>query len=398
MMMCDAKYSVGSTFPTPLGGILTVTEILPKGKLVCTCSVCSLDEELWPKGSIVTHRNTLKAGGSSCGCTKSIKWSSRQTLLRCQREADKRGDIIIQGFSEPYRGNKTKLQLLCKEEVCCSYSESVSVDKFLSGRGCPACGDRRSVDSSRKEWVGLTRRSCKEGFVEVVEDLKTDYIKVSCTKCAEDPELYGDGTFTMLKDMWTSGYCGCGCSPCFKKTKEQYTVLLHRRELEVQGKVKFIDFVGEWDGCDTYIEQECLSEKHHLNWSSGNITNALHGSRGCPECAKGVYGYYVQRDNEEDNLYLLRFCNKEEEFIKVGRAFNITERLKYFPLDIYTVEVLDSFQDIHKNVSQLERFSHQELEEFHYKPITRFGGSVQECFDMRALGTDYLNNIFNFSL
>lgn len=53
-----------------------------KGNFVLSCSVCSLDRELWPEGSIQTTFNNLKCGQSPCGCSRSPSWSVDQIQLR----------------------------------------------------------------------------------------------------------------------------------------------------------------------------------------------------------------------------------------------------------------------------------------------------------------------------
>lgn len=54
---------IGRTFTTPQGGVLTVVDdnkLKCKSKrYICTCSICSKDEELWPLGSITSVSGRL---------------------------------------------------------------------------------------------------------------------------------------------------------------------------------------------------------------------------------------------------------------------------------------------------------------------------------------------------
>lgn len=386
------------TFKTRLGGVLTViSEVKIEGcstKLVLHCSLCSSDEELFPEGSLTSTLSSLRRGSVPCACSPCPKWTSEQNSVRCRRWAEN-NNLQFLGYAEKYRANKTKLKLKCLSESCLKISESVAIEKLQGGRGCPYCGDLRTIESSRKIWVGSQRTTKLGGTVSVIEEYMTKHLKVHCTECAKDEELYGEGIFTASKDSWTMGAIPCGCHKGYQHSPDQYRVLLNRRKLVVEGKVKVLGFVGEQINSRTYIKQRCLQYPHHKDWESCNITNALNSNKGCPECGKGLYGFYFSRRMEEDTLYLLLFESNNESFIKIGRSFNLKERLSYFPEEHYKIKVLGTFTEIHNNIFSFEKWLHSYFKEFHYTPEILFGGSVKECFNISALDDTIIPCIFN---
>ena len=65
---------------------------------VCTCSVCSLDEQLWPYGSITTTVGALVTRESyPCGCSGKVWWQEFQIKILTERLADQRGYTFL-GF------------------------------------------------------------------------------------------------------------------------------------------------------------------------------------------------------------------------------------------------------------------------------------------------------------
>lgn len=83
---------------------IRVVEYINAKKLVCECSVCSKDIELWPYGSIITTKEQVLSGSKSCGCSFNPKWKRWKYVIRIKRKClelnleflgvvDKKGDI-----------------------------------------------------------------------------------------------------------------------------------------------------------------------------------------------------------------------------------------------------------------------------------------------------------------
>lgn len=236
--------------------------------------------------------------------------------------------------------------------------------------------------------------SPKGGVITIIEDFKTSYIRIHCTECEKDKELFVDGCFVSSKDSWTYGNTSCGCSSSSRWSKEQYIIKIKRREDEVGGKLKFIGFAEDFKGGRTHIIQNCLQEEAHGTWDTATIMSCQH--TGCPTCGIGLYGYYKHRENELDVLYLLEFKDGEEVFIKIGRAFDLEDRLTYYPTNVYNIRVLSVLEGLaHKHIFRLEGELHFLVNEHHYTPLISFGGSVNECFTLDALSNKYVISTFS---
>lgn len=108
---------VGLEIKTKFGNTLTVKEIIKVGgyeSFICECSVCSLDGELFPYGSIRGYKSHINKGHTPCGCSNSCRWSEQQICVRIERLCRELGLVFI-GFTEQYKGHKTKLTLYSPE-------------------------------------------------------------------------------------------------------------------------------------------------------------------------------------------------------------------------------------------------------------------------------------------
>lgn len=135
------------------------------------------------------------------------------------------------------------------------------VDSFI--------GSRFGADSQVEviSWLGYRR-------------LKKDKLYlIKCHKCAEDPELWGDGTFEYTKGHLNEGKLPCGCTKTIYWTKEQYVTRVKRECLE-RGH-EFIGFAEDYRNNKTKITLKC--KKDGNVWSSTQIAGYLYGA-GCPTC------------------------------------------------------------------------------------------------------------------
>lgn len=380
---------IGKTFTTQKGGILTVkeriTKVSSKGNkimpYICECSICSLDEELWPYGSIVSHRATLNGGGTSCGCAGSIKWTEYQTRIRVSRLADDLGYIFYGWYGE-YNGNKTYLDLY--NPVTDNRWISTCVDKFFSGRYDPVLGNQRSVDASRKVWVGLQQETLRGGIATVIEDLKTDGIKVHCTECEKDPELFGDGTFTLIKDVWSRGDIICGCSLRYAYSPEQKLILYNRKGFENNEGL----YVYHEDGWK--ISRRCL--RCNRIWS-GCYHNAMIG-KDCSECSESGYkrdkpaNFYIVKwlDPISNNPILIKFGITNNDVR--SRVYNQALKTELIPEVLYTYNYEDGafVESIEKDLKVIMK---QDL----CVPKEIFKDGYTECF---YYNEDSINFVKNF--
>lgn len=99
-----------------------------------TCSVCSLDTELFPN-RLHDSSERLHKHKTNCGCNSSPKWTEEQNKVRCKRECNSKG-YKFSGFAEDYRGKRTKCIIVCPLH---GEYRTCSIDNLLRGRSCPYC-------------------------------------------------------------------------------------------------------------------------------------------------------------------------------------------------------------------------------------------------------------------
>lgn len=123
--------------------------------------------------------------------------------------------------------------------------------------------------------------------------------------------------------------------------------------------------------------------------------NLRKGIRSC-KCSSKNYGWYPYRSEEEDNLYLIDMSNDEEHFVKIGRSFNVTHRLKNLRKSHYKVKELSTISGNHTMVCSKEKEIHNILtsEGFHYLPDKPFGGSISECFIVSSIDEHIVKETF----
>lgn len=108
------------------------------------------------------------------------------------------------------------------------------------------------------------------------------------------------------------------------------------------------------------------------------------------------YGYYPKRTQETDYLYIIHF--KKGGYIKVGRSFDVEQRLKGNTGLLKAsdhkrneIEILSIYTGEHQNVYDTEQWLHEELRErgFYHEESEW----TVETFDMDSLSTiNYLMN------
>lgn len=181
---------VGSTFPTPKGGVLTVVGVnsctKSNGrhwgqKFNLICSICSEEKDLWPYGSISSTKNNLEKGKTPCGCRKVNKYSLR--------------DFIGFTITTPRGGTLTVTRM----------EKHGNVNRFVC----------------------------------------------NCSICSQDTELWPDGSISTLKHFLEKGASPCGCTRTPRWTKRQYKIKVER-ECKTRG-FKFLGFVEYWKGKDTKL-------------------------------------------------------------------------------------------------------------------------------------------------
>lgn len=102
---------------------------------------------------------------------------------------------------------------------------------------------------------------------------------VKCARCAEDPELFGEGFFRSSKGNMQAGQIPCGCSKSPNWSREQLLIRCTRKAKELG--YEFLRFEGDWKAIRTKIIVNC---KEHGEWNSANVDGLLNSGSGCPGC------------------------------------------------------------------------------------------------------------------
>lgn len=358
---------IGSTFPTPKGGVIKVTTFSGKrsgsSKLyTCECSICNSDEELFPEPFLVTR--TYLTGSKSneprfpCGCGKR-RWTKIQYKIRILRECESRGYTFL-GFCE-WEGVHTKLKLECGVDQF--LWETTSIANFLLGVGCPECSRvKRSKPKETMVKLFFESGEFKEGTIFTrnltrrTKQGSLAFWDMYCPTCSNDEFVQAglcSGVFTAVHSSLQEGYIPCRCGR-YSHTQEQQEFRI-KRLCEEEG----LTFLGWKDGyTGNHSKMLWICAEGHL-CDTSEVKTFLEGGRckTCRDLSSGVNGYYKERVGEVDYLYLMDFLVSD----KVGRSFDVEDRrvslktvagLKQKPevLQVYTAThqvIYDTEQEIH---------------------------------------------------
>ena len=244
------------------------------------------------------------------------------------------------------------------------------------------CGCGKNVRWFDWQYLILARRAAKgrfivHGFAEEVHGKNTK-LNLECLK---------DGY------KWTASIssiinCGSGCPKCRDltfaekyKTPEQEAL---QKCIDICKEMGYdvVGFVDNYKNQRSKFEYVCtIHGKQSVRYSS--FVNK--GTR-CGGCAKDLgngNGYYPERKDEQDFLYVLDFNSK---FIKVGRSFDVNERIKNLkkPSEsgIRNIKKLRIFTATHQEIYDLEQELHSELRERNFQYYVDWS---TECFENDSL-------------
>lgn len=84
-------------------------------------------------------------------------------------------------------------------------------------------------------------------------------------------------------------------------------------------------------------------------------------------------------------VYVIQLTDKEEDFVKIGIAFNLNERIREYKYHGYLVSIIKviEFKNRHKALNE-EVSLHRKFIKFKYVPLKKFGG-FSECFSLKIL-------------
>jgi len=386
--------ALGKEYKTKRGGILKIKYFIktkyPYHKAVCTCSICSRDTELFPEGSIVSSLGHLKEGKNPCGCGKIGKLKNYQWIVMLKRILKSKNRELIHINKDFKNPKKTYPKILDKTYNVCVNSTSLY----------------NLVTYPDADWLKFPARYT----------IDKDYTE-SINKAMNANIYYKNITFTPLNWFysnknntvswkWVCSKCKCfgyvkernamnGVSLCECDPNKKATTLEHKYKKCLQatknGKT-FIALIGE---NDNEMGVKWLCNNSHCNISSYN--NYVTKDVGCSECLVGNNrkGYYPSRVFEQDSLYILKFSNDKGDYIKIGRSFNVKNRM-YALLKHDNGSVVMIHNGIHKDVYEMEQYIITKYAPLCVKP-EHLSKNVTEYFSYTCLN-DIVSDMSNSSL
>ncbi|AGH31962.1 hypothetical protein VPIG_00105 [Vibrio phage PWH3a-P1] len=286
------------------------------------CSVCSNDKELYPENIIVCPKAILDRGGLPCGCANNPMWSDYQRKILAKRRCEELGiflkDIVD---SKVYLEDKHGVQLITAFEP-------------FKNRGCL--------------------------YQNIRNDKGQIFNYKQNTKCSENQHLLEklfhevrdpNKNFLYCKDHKVYYFCSCDTcneyssilrySPIFSTTYPTlrdgrlFCWAVERRFIKEDFDIILLHLINEHHN-SRLIEINRSSEDSpnisgDLEWVCGScgkqkvqkVKDFWDGYR-CNCFNTSLNGLYVNRLNEDDNLYFIKFYGG---FGKIGRSFNIDSRL-----------------------------------------------------------------------
>lgn len=295
-----------------------------------------------------------------------------------------------------------------------------------------------------EDFIGWKSPDGKLEVVGIIEKSKHTTFKVTCTECSKDKALFPDGYFVSQKGDLVRGRKPCGCSKkpewfdwqylilARRVAKDRFIVLGFAEEFKNQKtklnleclkdghkwSARINDIINIGNGCpkcagnarptEQEALQKCVDICKEMDYNAVGFVDGykgahktrfeyickihgkqnasyhdfVNGGRRCGGCAKDLgngNGYYPERKDETDFLYILNFNGK---FIKVGRSFDVNERLKDLrtlsKTPIKKIHKLRIFTATHQEVYDLEQELHSELRERNFQHYVDWS---TECFE-----------------
>jgi hypothetical protein len=282
-----------------------------------------------------------------------------------------------------YRGNKTKLEIICPKHG--KFKQTPS--NHLSGFGCEKCG-RERTELSRKLDPEEFYKRCNHVHNNFYVYPNKEYlnpeskINVNCPK-------HGMFTIKARNHLWI----GQGCRECYVESKG-----LSRRVLWgefIQAALKCHRNIYQYDQTSFEMISEpvrILCQKH--GWFEQRGHRHVAG-QGCPICARqlhrGKWNSKLLPDDLKDagcNLYYFHLSGNSESFYKIGITNDVNRRKTTIERESdyhYKIDVLQILEGTLYSSMQFEELLHKEYAENSYIPKIKFPGYT-ECFSTDVLG------------
>ncbi|QVV97524.1 putative homing endonuclease [Vibrio phage ICP1] len=329
------KSKIGLQWETPKGGVLTVIGVvsgktLDKTMFALTCSICNKDRELFPQPFV---RNTAVISNKRvcCNCVPSFRFTVQQYEVLAKRYCEALG-VESLGMSGEFKGDRTIWKIKYKGVEDFTSIESLSNGKLSYKLSClkragkiPLCNFESFLDKVSPLFPEGTIFSLS--MDKTWANAKGTYYIYKCPVCSEDMYTKAGvctGRFISYRGSLSKGIKACRCSKGYRWKKNEIELYLNH-ELSKIGW-KFGGWLTDYKKALSFFNFTCDRGHYHKL----TVNDFKCGTR-CGQCALEdslvdgrANGYFPERENEQDYLYLLDF---QGEFIKIGRSFNIKARI-----------------------------------------------------------------------
>jgi hypothetical protein len=284
------------------------------------------------------------------------------------------------------KGNKTTFKVICHK--CKEDKELFPLDYFVSRKGHLINGNKPCGCAKKPKWTDnqyllLLHRIAQGRFIVhgFSEEFHGQNTKANL-ECLVDGHKWEARTSKVIND-------GNGCPKCkldHQRTDEQEALNKCKTICDAES-YELLGFVDGYESAlKSRIEYKCPTHgKKNVSYN-----DFVNGCRRCRDCWKerqkesgSLYGYYPDRKDEKDYLYILNFNDK---FIKVGRSFDVDERIKGLrtksKVPIKKIHKLRIFTATHQEIYDTEQAI---LEELRARGFQYRLDWTKECFENECL-------------
>lgn len=293
------------------------------------------------------------------------------------------GKLEVIGISG-YQKTSALFKVTCTE--CSEDLELFPASYFISTKGDLLRGRKPCSCSKTPKWKDwqyliLARRASEGRFIvhDFSEEFKGVHTRLSL-ECLKDGHKWTASISSVING-------DRGCPKCrdmnlAEQNKTPNHIALQRCvDICKETGYDVVGFVNGYKNNKSRFEYIC---KIHGKQNVSYVKFVTCGTR-CVGCRKDLgngNGYFPERKDEKDYLYILNF---NEKFIKVGRSFDVKIRISQLKRQakIKNIKKLYVLTGTHKEIYNLEQELHNELRE------RGFSYSVDwstECFDNDSLG------------
>lgn len=272
--------------------------------------------------------------------------------------------------------NESIFKVTC--EVCKQDTELFPEGYFIARkgnllRGGNPCGCSKGFCWNPEQFIIIAKRKIKDRFIihGYAEPFHGNKTKVIC-ECTLHNYKWETTLNALVSDKKLTG-----CKMCMADKQRvnmltpEDTIIKACIQICKDNNYIFLGFPNGYTGVKSKVQYMCL--KHGT--VNTNCDNLLRG-RYCRKCwtenrppsSEGFYGYYKERDDELDFLYILNFNN---DYIKIGRSFNVKQRITMLKWvsGCSNVKIITFYKGVHKDIYTLEQEIHRRLRGLGYEHL-----------------------------